>query len=216
MKELKLTGGARIGRANATFPFATLKVTKTSLDLNASIVGNLTFLPSDIISIEPYTKIPLLGQGIKINHKVASYKEKVIFWTMKNPAIVIRQIQETGFLDPDNKNIASTNQAIIERQKNGGFPVKKAAAIVIVIVWNIFFLFDFLGFFKDNLEGSPLGLGAQSALGFILLTCILTLTFEPFRKLILKKGRTLNDIKKFVFFLLFISGIMFLSITFLH
>lgn len=52
MNELKLTGGARIGMANATFPFATLKVNKDRLELNASIVGNIVFQPSDIISIE--------------------------------------------------------------------------------------------------------------------------------------------------------------------
>ena len=72
MNELQLTGGARIGMANATFPFATLKVNKDKLELNASIVGNLTFQASDIISIEPYTMIPILGQGIKINHKTSS------------------------------------------------------------------------------------------------------------------------------------------------
>jgi hypothetical protein len=34
---------------------------------------------------------------------------------------------------------------------------------------------------------------------------------DPFRQLILKEGRTLDDIKKFVYFLLFISGIMLLQ-----
>ena len=78
MNELQLTGGARIGMANATFPFATLKVNKDKLELNASIVGNLTFQASDIISIEPYTMIPILGQGIKINHKTSSALSKFI------------------------------------------------------------------------------------------------------------------------------------------
>jgi len=73
MKELKLTGGARIGKANATIPFATLKVNRDRLELNASIIGNLTFHSSDIVSIEPYTSIPVIGQGLKINHKVSTY-----------------------------------------------------------------------------------------------------------------------------------------------
>ena len=76
-----LTGGARIGRANATFPFATLSVDKHLLKLNASIVGNLIFQPKDIVSIEVYGKIPVLGQGVKINHNVESYNPQVIFWT---------------------------------------------------------------------------------------------------------------------------------------
>jgi len=48
-----LTGGARIGRANATYPFANLFVDKDVLKINSSIVGNLVFKPQDIISIEP-------------------------------------------------------------------------------------------------------------------------------------------------------------------
>jgi len=93
MTELKVTGGARIGFANASWTFATLKVSKNQLELNASIIGNLLFQPSDIISIIPYSKIPILGQGIKINHKVETYKKKVIFWTYKNPELVINQIK---------------------------------------------------------------------------------------------------------------------------
>jgi hypothetical protein len=52
MTDIKFTGGARIGMANATWPFASLKVSKDRLDLNATIVGNLVFRPADIISIE--------------------------------------------------------------------------------------------------------------------------------------------------------------------
>ena len=114
MNELKLTGGARIGMANATWPFATLKVSRNKLELNASIVGNLVFQPSNIKSIEPYTQIPLIGQGIKINHNVDSYKEKVIFWTFKKPETVINEIKQVGFL---NKQQELRTNSISEIQK---------------------------------------------------------------------------------------------------
>ena len=51
MVEVKKTGGARIGIANATWPFATLKANKDKLELNVIIIGELIFKPSDIISI---------------------------------------------------------------------------------------------------------------------------------------------------------------------
>ena len=70
MKQYKLTDGAKIGMGNATWPLAKLKVSKDRLEINATIIGNLIFQSSNIISIEPYTQIPLLGQGIKINHTV--------------------------------------------------------------------------------------------------------------------------------------------------
>ena len=100
--EIKETGGARIGLANATWPFATLIVNENSLTLNAIIVGNLTFKPTDIISIEPYTIFPLIWQGIRINHRVSSYKDKVVFWTLKNPKELIRKIEQTGIFNNEN------------------------------------------------------------------------------------------------------------------
>ena len=93
MENLSIIGGARIGMANATWPFATLRVSKERLELNATVVGNLVFRPEDIISIEPYYQIPLIGQGIKINHRIPKYKDKVIFWTFKNPNRIINQIE---------------------------------------------------------------------------------------------------------------------------
>ena len=213
MTELNLTGGARIGMANATWPFASLKVTKERLDLNATIVGNLVFRPEDIISIEPYYMIPILGQGIKINHRIPKYKEKVIFWTFKNPNEVIRQIKQTGFLDNSSSSEKQSDLDIIaKRQKQGGFPVKIPFAIGIVVIWNILFVMDFLNFSKSGSEGVPLGNGAIGALGLVFLSCLLTLISKDFRKIVLKEGRELKDISRFLYFIMFISGIMMISI----
>ena len=212
MNELKLTGGARIGMANATWPFATLKVSSNKLELNASIVGDLVFQPSNIKSIEPYTQIPLIGQGIKINHNVDSYKEKVIFWTFKNPESVINQIKQTGFLS--NKLEIGTNSIseIQERQKRGGFPIKKSMAIGAVVVWNLLCLIDFIPFFQGKSEGLPIGKGILAALGILFSSALLSLISSDFRRIILKEGRTLEDIKKFSIFIMLISGFMFFNL----
>jgi hypothetical protein len=213
MTQLNLTGGARIGMANATWPFASLKVTSDRLDLNATIVGNLVFKPEDIISIEPYYMIPIIGQGIKINHRIPKYKEKVIFWTFKNPNEVIRQIKQTGFFDNSITTERHNDSDIIaERQKQGGFPVKIPFAIGIVVIWNILFIMDFLNFSRNGSEGIPLGNGAIGALGIAFLSCLLTLISKDFRRIVLKEGRELKDISRFLYFLMFISGVMLLSI----
>lgn len=213
MTQLNLTGGARIGMANATWPFASLKVTKDRLDLNATIVGNLVFKPEDIISIEPYYMIPIIGQGIKINHRIPNYKKEVIFWTFKDPYNVIRQIKQTGFFDntltTDRQNDA---EIIAERQKQGGFPVRIPFAIGIVAIWNILFIMDFLSFLKGDSEGIPLGNGATVALAIVFLSCLLTLVSKDFRKIVLKEGRELSDISRFLYFLMFISGVMMISL----
>jgi hypothetical protein len=216
MNELQLTGGARIGMANATFPFATLKVNKDRLELNASIVGNLIFQASDIISIEPYTMIPILGQGIKINHKVANYNERVIFWTFKDPNSVVQQIKATGFLTNQNATEQIMDKAIIEKQAKGGFPIKKGFAIGAIVVWNILFLTDFITFFLGKTDKFPIGIGILAAIGLLFLTALLILISADFRQLILKEGKTLNDIKKFAILALIISGftlVQFVIIT---
>ena len=107
IEKYTLTGGARIGNTNASYPLANLYVDKNILKINASIVGNLLFQPKDVISIETYTLIPIIGQGIKINHRIENYNPKIIFWTFKNPNLVISEIKKTGFLGNLNSEINS-------------------------------------------------------------------------------------------------------------
>lgn len=210
MTEIKETGGARIGMANATWPFATLKVTQTSMQLNASIIGSLVFKPSDIVSIELYSGF--MSSGIKINHNVPRYKKHVVFWTMGGAAELIRRIENIGFLSNQTPIEKEVEQKMVSKQSQGGFPIKTSAAIAIVVIWNIFLLTDFIRFFGNNKDGSPLGLGAQLGLGFVLLTCLLLLTFKPARQLILKEGRTIDEIRRFIYFIIFVSSFMLINI----
>lgn len=208
-----LTGGARIGRTNATYPFANLFVDKDVLKINASIGGNLVFQPQDIISIEPYTMIPVLGQGIKINHRVEKYNPKVIFRTFKDPGYVINEIRKVGFLDNINSQVHFSDPEIIKTQGQGGFPIKTSVAIIFFVLWNLLFFSDLLYFFlQDKQKGLPIGNGVKIALGLVLVTSILTLVSDAFRKMILKERREFNDIKKFVYFIILISGFMLLSL----
>lgn len=48
MQEVKIRGGARIGRTNSTWPFARLKVTKDQLSLKVSITKRF-FLSLEIL-----------------------------------------------------------------------------------------------------------------------------------------------------------------------
>jgi len=212
MEKFELTGGARIGMAKATWPFATLKVSKDKLELNASIVGNLVFQPKDIISIETYTMIPLLGQGIKINHRVANYNSKVVFWTFKDPSTVVNQIRQTGFLENIDSRVSDTDALIIQQQQAGGFPIKKSFAIGVIILWNILLVSDFIKFSASNKKGMPLGNGAIIALATLFLLSVLSLISKDFSQLILKEGKSIRDINKFLYLLIFISGFMLLGI----
>ncbi|MEO7977215.1 hypothetical protein [Flavobacterium sp.] len=216
-EKFTLTGGARIGMANASYPFADLYVDKEVLKINASIVGNLVFQPKDIISIEAYNSIPIIGNGIKINHRIEKYNSKVIFWTLKNPNRVLSEIKKTGFLENLNSEISAQNLEIIETQNQGGFPIKKPVVIFYVLAWNFLFLYNIIPFFlKGKQEGFPFGIGMKSALGLVFISCILTLVSVKFKKIILKEGREFRDIKKFIYLLIAISGMMFLQFTIMN
>ena len=213
-EKFTLTGGARIGMANASYPFADLYVDKEILKINASIAGNLIFRPKDVISIEPYTFIPLIGQGIKINHRIENYNPKVIFWTFKDPNYVISEIKKTGFLQKLNSEISPDDLEIIKKQNEGGFPLKKSVAVYFIVGWNLLFLSDIIAFFiKGETEGSPIGIGMNLAIGLLLVSSILAIVSEKFRKVILKENRNFDDIKKFAYFIALVSGIMFIAFT---
>jgi hypothetical protein len=206
MYEIEETGGANIGFAKATWPFAKLLVNKNELQLNASIIGNLYFRPSDVISIEPFTLFS--GTGIKINHRVGGYSEKVIFLTSSSRDL-IKRINDTVFLSNSGTIPAEVGARIIKYQSSGSFPMKWSAVIVFGVIWNLLFLGDLLGYFGNTNNRIPIGIGSQLALAFAFLFALSILLSEPFSQLVLKDGRKVKDVKSFLFFLMLISGFMF-------
>lgn len=216
--QIKVIGGARIGSANATWPFVTLTVTKNRLDLNATLIGNYSFAPDDILSIVPCSE--LFGGGLRINHKVSSYKQNVIFWT-SNAQQLLKQIQDLGFLDYDPNHVdPEIKKQISIRQKQGGLAFKWPFLILIAVVWNLLFLVDFYKFYMTDSQGIPLGRGAMMALSFVLISSVLLIFSKDFRRIALKEGRDFNEISKAVYFVMFICGFMlvnlFLFFNFFH
>lgn len=212
MAHIKKTGGARVGMFNATWPFATLKVNSNKLELSTGLMGNFIFRSNEIISIKPYGFIPIIGRGIKINHHKKSYNSKIIFWTLGSPETLIKEIEATQFFNHTKNNIGSnkTEEKYIEQHAEG-FPIKFSSSILIIAIWNILLLYDFINFFSHSKTGSPLGLGTQLATGFILSTSILLLTSKYARKLILKKDQPFGNLKKSLYFIMAITGFLFLS-----
>lgn len=209
MDDIVETGGAKIGMARATWPFAKLTVNKNVLQLNASVIGNLYFRPSDIISIEPSSF--LSSNGIKINHRVEKYSANVIFLTSGGSELINR-IEAIGFLHNTDPLPWDVEAEITKYQSGGRFPFKWPAAIAFVVIWNILFLGDEFGYFKSNPNGIPIGMGGKLALAFAFLSALAITVSEPIRKAVLKEGRTINDVKRFLLFLMFITGIMFVAL----
>lgn len=206
MNDIIETGGARIGMAHATWPFAKLSVSKNVLQLNASIIGNLYFRPSDIISIEPSSF--LAGAGIKVIHRVEKYSSNVIFLT-SDASNLISRIESTGFLQNTDALPEDVEAEIIKYQSGGSFPIKWPAAIAFFVIWNLLFFADQLGYFGKT-SRIPVGNGARLAIALGFIFALMLLISAPFRKLVLKDGRKVNDVKPFLLFLMLITGILFL------
>jgi hypothetical protein len=210
MYEIEETGGANIGFGRATWPFAKLMVNKNELQLNASIIGNVCFRPSDIISIEPSSLFS--GAGIKINHRVNGYSQKIIFLTSGSRDL-IKRIEDTGFLNNAGPIPAEVEAKIVKYQSSGSFPMKWSAVIVFVVIWNLLFLGDQLSYFGNTNKRIPIEIGAQSALAFAFVFALAILLSEPFSRLVLKDGRTASEIRSFLFFLMVITGFMFTIVS---
>lgn len=214
MEKLKITGGAKIGALNASWPLAKLYVSKDVLQLQAGVIGQLTFSPQDIVAIEPHVTIPLVGQGLRIYHNIESYAQNIVFWTFKSPQKVIAQIRDTGFMDEKRGRLSDEQLALMHSQASGGFPIKMTAAAVIIIFWNTLIITDVLRYVSGGAVGRPLGYGAVMALAMLFGLSLLTLLNKNFSRLILKKENTVDDIRVFLYSIMVISGLILLGLLF--
>jgi len=213
MSKLHFTGGARIGLAYASWPLASLTVNKERIVLNSGITKNLIFKVDDIISIEPRYGI-LLSQGIQIKHNNSKYNDYVIFWTFEDPDEIIEQVYEIGFFGSESTIFKPSDKTISENRD--GFPINTTFTISMIIVIILLLLFDIIFYFQDYDSDVSFGTGIKMALRIIFFTSILTLISSLFRKIVLKKGRRVKEIKRYLYFAIIISGFMLFSFNLIY
>lgn len=210
MYEFSATGGARMGRANASWPFAKLSVNRHRLELNVGIMGKAVFLPSDVITLEPVSGYFGKGgakSGFRIRHKVEGYNKEILFLVNSRPEELLRQIKATGFLDNKEKPGLQQKREITALQQSGTFPLKKSVGIAIIVLWNLFFI---AGIVCGAVLGEPAlkTMFLTAAIGGVWLICMLTLFVPSFASLLLKEGRTGKDIQLTLIFLVVILSII--------
>lgn len=190
------TGGARVGWLNSSWPLARLTATPERLSVSVFLSGKYEFSPQDVVGIERYTMIPVLGWGVRIVHSRSDYPENFIFWNLAGPEPVLRGIREAGF------SPAGQAPDIPPRR---GIPIRWSVIIGLVILWNGLFMLDFG---RTN-SGLPIpGLFVCVALLVVLILSLATLRSPAVQKIVLKPGRHLGEIRGTVGLLAAISGIM--------
>jgi hypothetical protein len=156
-----------------------------------------------------------LGQGIKIIHKVNNYNSDVIFWTLGSPTELIRKIEDTGFISNAGPIPAALQKEILNTQTSGRFPIKTPAIITIVVAWNALLLPSFITIFNGK-PGAAFGsINTLVAFALLFLTCLALLTSEFFREWLLKPGHTIDSLRGFLYFTMFVTGVMFVAFLFL-
>lgn len=93
-----LVGGARLGWLHVTAPFGLLLANQQFVEVIAFPLGRKRFAPEDVLAIEPLTRVPLLAWGVSIVHRRADAPERIIFWSLRPPAAVLRAIERAGFV----------------------------------------------------------------------------------------------------------------------
>lgn len=195
MEKLSATGGARIGWANATWPFAKLVASATHLRLS-TLLGTYDFLPSDVVSLERYGSVPFFSSGIRIAHVRSDYPPKIIFWYLGNPETLIERIRETGF--------SPTAPASSETERRG-FPVRWTTILLFFLAWNGLFLLDLSA---PRRVGNEPGLFALLALCLAFVVCWGTRTSPRLQKMILRDGHSVTEIKSFLLLVQIVAGIL--------
>jgi hypothetical protein len=199
--EFEATGGARVGWVNATWPFAKLTASPHALSLEIGLVGDYTFRPDQVVALSAYTMIPLLGWGIRIEHRVAHYPARVIFWSFGRPDSLLTRIREAGF-QPQ-----AQTSTIPQRT---GMAFRWQAVAIALLVWNGLFLLDMYSGGPPPAIPGPLAL---LALGLTCAACLATQLWPDFQDLVLKPGRNVGEIRPFLNLLLLVTGLMAFTLT---
>lgn len=203
-------GGARIGWVNYSWPLASLSVDSSSLTIATTMFGLLEmgryrFSPDQVIRIERYRSIPVIGEGIRIHHTVTDYPEKIVFWC--RPSSVISGIASAGFSATPG-GIASDSIS-----PSRGFPLRIWPVALVIIVWNLLLGYEFLA--RPRLAAFP-GPCTVAALALAFCTSVAVLRFPALQKVFLRPGRSIGEVRPMFLLIAIVTGIMALVFTLIY
>jgi hypothetical protein len=168
--------------------------TPERLAVSVFLSGKYEFAPNEVVAIERYVMIPVLGWGVRIVHRRSDYPQNFVFWNLAGPEPVLRGIRDAGFIP---------SGSAVDMPPRPGFPVRWSVIIGVVVVWNALCLLDF------GRSNNPLpepGLFAVVALALVLILSLATLWLPKVQSLVLKPGRQIGEIRGVVGLLAFVSG----------
>jgi hypothetical protein len=194
-----VTGGARIGWVNATWPLARLSVADGALTVTALLLGTYTFAPDEVVALEA---LQSFGYGIRIVHSRSDCPRNVVFWCLRNPAGILADIERAGFTPRAPRS---------SQPRRDGIPVRWTSVAAVVMLWNVLFLLD--GAVPWNPRKPP-GAFVFVALGILCAGSFALERSAPLQAWLIKPGRSVSEIAPFVNLLKVISAILLVAFTF--
>jgi len=200
-----VTGGARVGFVNYTWPLAKLSVTDDRLVITTTMfglfeTGNYSFSKDQVHSIVRYGWIPIIGEGIRVIHTVSDYPQKIVFWC--SPQSVLGGIAATGFAPTSH---LSADQPPRDR----GFPLRWPPLVALIVIWNLLGGGEVL----SQIHGSPApGIFIFAALWLVFGLSLMTAGSRSVQKFLMKPDRAFAEIRPLVLLVATITG--FIAILF--
>lgn len=183
MNEVSFRGGSRIGWVNASYPFARLACTRERLVLGS--FGVHEFTPDQVVSFGTFGSVPLLANGLAIEHNRLDYPARMVFWCLGSRDKVLEEIRRTGFVPRGRP---------VERPKS--MPFRWRFAIGVILLWNLLLLHSFRDTLASPLPHRPsfdLGMPAACAMVFLLATGIKL--SGRLQRLAIAPGHTLGEVR---------------------
>jgi len=192
------TGGARVGWASASWPLAKLRISRGELVLSIGMLGEYRFKPGDVVAVEQVGVVPMIGRGVRIEHRREDVAERVIFYSWGSPRRILDALERCAFqpsADPHDMPVSR------------GWPLRIPFVVGAGILWNLLFLIDRP--WERASDGEFVwGPGIFAALGLVFLGTQLIRTWTPLQRVALNGPRALERIEGPRKLLAFVSGTM--------
>ena len=191
-------GFANVGGLAAGF--ATLSISKYGVTLKSPLAGTFAFESSEVVSFEVKGSW-LSGRGLHLRHTRIDYPKTVEFFPIfRKRDSLATQIDQTGFVPSGSESNVPVRD---------GLPVKWQALAIPVVLWNLLILVQWWLFGPGP---SPF---AVLPMALLLAGSLTVLRSRSLQAVVLKKGRTVGEIRPFLrFFVLFSAGALWLMSDF--
>lgn len=204
MDQLSITGGARVGGVNATWPLAQLSVSDGRLRLKVALIASYDFAPQDVIAFRKYSVV--LSSGVLVVHRRSDYPQQIVFWSTR-PDALIERIRAAGFVPSGTPEPDGPVQAA------RGFAMRWQIVVLAAILWNALLAPYVLPMMLT--PGPPrFGIGMALAPGLLFAAVLATKLSPAAQRMVLKEGRSVGEISPMLNLVLPIAGFLAVGFSF--